>query len=241
MVLYGKLRYAFQAICFSLVLPRILSKMGRRNPMTLDTWWLFLGAIVLIASTPGPNVLYVTTRSIQFGLGTSAVAMAGCLLALVLMLVGSVAGLSALLLTLPLAFDILRYLGAAYLIWLGIQMWRAPDEPQDLSGTAPAVRRASLAATFRGGFLVGISNPKLLIFAAAFFPQFITRSAPWLPQFALLVATFVMVELLFYVAYALSGRRLADRLMRGPWRRWFNRVSGAIFAGFGCVLLRYRP
>ncbi len=208
--------------------------------MTLETWWLYLGAIVLIACTPGPNVLYVTTRSIQFGLRASAVAMAGCLLALVVMLVGSVAGLSALLLAVPTAFEILRYLGAAYLIWLGIQMWRAPDDSTD-QAVGDADRDATLLATFRGGFLVGISNPKLLIFAAAFFPQFIGPTAPWLPQFALLVTTFVGVELLFYVAYALSGRRLAEKLMRGIWRRWFNRVSGAIFAGFGFVLLRYRP
>jgi threonine/homoserine/homoserine lactone efflux protein len=206
--------------------------------MTLETWWLYLGAIVLIACTPGPNVLYVTTRSIQYGLRASAAAMVGCLLALVLMLVGSVAGLSALLITLPMAFDILRYLGAAYLIWLGIQTWRAPDEPEDVANVTP---EASVAATFRGGFLVGISNPKLLIFAAAFFPQFITPTAPWLPQFALLVATFVAVELTFYVIYALSGRRLAAHLVRGVWRRRLNRASGVIFAGFGCALLRYRP
>jgi threonine/homoserine/homoserine lactone efflux protein len=206
--------------------------------MTLDTWWLYLGAIVLIACTPGPNVLYVTTRSIQYGLRASAVGMAGCLIALVLMLIGSAAGLSALLITLPAAFDILRYLGAAYLIWLGIQTWRAPDEPEDVANVAP---EASLVATFRGGFLVGISNPKLLIFAAAFFPQFITPSAPWLPQFALLVATFVAVELTFYVVFALSGRRLAAHLVRGVWRRRLNWASGAIFAGFGLALLRYRP
>jgi threonine/homoserine/homoserine lactone efflux protein len=205
--------------------------------MTLETWWLYLGAIVLIACTPGPNVLYVTTRSIQFGLRASAAGMAGCLLALVLMLMGSVAGLSALLITLPAAFDMLRYLGAAYLIWLGIQTWRAADEPEDVT----AASEASLAATFRGGFLVGISNPKLLIFAAAFFPQFITPTAPWLPQFALLVATFVAVELAFYLVYALGGRRLAAHLVRGVWRRRLNRASGVIFAGFGVALLRYRP
>ena len=98
--------------------------------MTLDTWWLYLGAIVLIACTPGPNVLYVITRSIRFGLGTSFAGMVGCLLALVLMLSGSVAGLSAVLLAVPAAFDVLKYAGAAYLIYLGIQMWRAPDEPE---------------------------------------------------------------------------------------------------------------
>jgi threonine/homoserine/homoserine lactone efflux protein len=206
--------------------------------MTVETWWLYLGAIVLIACTPGPNVLCVTTRSIRYGLRTSAAGMAGCLLALVLMLIGSVAGLSALLITLPTAFDILRYLGAAYLIWLGMEAWRAPDEPEDVAKITP---EASLAATFRGGFLVGIGNPKLLIFAAAFFPQFITPTAPWLPQFAELVATFVAVELAFYLVYALSGRRLAAHLVRGVWRRRLNRASGVIFAGFGVALLRHRP
>lgn len=208
--------------------------------MTLETWWLYLGAIVLIACTPGPNVLYVTTRSIRFGLRSSAVAMMGCLMALVLMLIGSVAGLSALLLVVPAAFEILRYLGAGYLIWLGIQTWRAPDYPPDTAAD-DASRDANLLATFRGGFLVGISNPKLLIFAAAFFPQFIEPAAPWLMQFALLVATFVVVELLFYLAYALGDRQLAEHLVRGVWRRRLNRASGAIFIGFGCVLLRYRP
>jgi len=131
-----------------------------------------------LACTPGPNVLYVTTRSIRFGLGTSFVGMAGCLLALVLMLSGSVAGLGAVLLAVPAAFDVLRYAGAAYLIYLGILMWRAPDEPETpMIDGAP--RETSFLSVFRGGFLVGISIPKLLIFAAAFFPQFITPTAPW--------------------------------------------------------------
>jgi threonine/homoserine/homoserine lactone efflux protein len=209
--------------------------------MTLDTWWLYLGAVVLIACTPGPNVLYVTTRSIRFGLGASVAGMAGCLIALMLMLTGSVVGLSAFMLAVPTAFEILKYLGAGYLIFLAIQMWRASDDgpAQETEVTSP--RGTSFLAAFRGGFLVGISNPKLLIFAAAFFPQFITPSAPWLPQFALLIATFVVVEAMFYLVYALSGRRLAAHLLQGAWRRRFNRVSALIFAGFGCALLRYRP
>ncbi len=209
--------------------------------MTLDTWWLYLGAVVLIACTPGPNVLYVTTRSIRFGLGASVAGMAGCLIALMLMLTGSVVGLSAFMLAVPTAFEILKYLGAGYLIFLAIQMWRASDDGPALETEVTSPRGTSFLAAFRGGFLVGISNPKLLIFAAAFFPQFITPSAPWLPQFALMVATFVVVEAMFYLVYALSGRRLAAHLLQGAWRRRFNRVSALIFAGFGCALLRYRP
>ena len=82
-------------------------------------------------------------------------------------------------------------------------------------------RDASLLVIFCGGFLVGISNPKLPIFAAAFFPQFITSAAPWLPRFAILVATFVAVELLFYFAYALSGRsnQFFTATTVSSWRR----------------------
>lgn len=210
--------------------------------MTLEAWLVFLGAVALIASTPGPNVLYVTTRSLRFGLGAAGIAMAGCLLALVLMLSASAAGLSALLLAVPAGFDVLRFCGAAYLVWLGIQTWRAPvgADDEDEAALAAAAREQRLAAVFRGGFLVGISNPKLLVFAAAFFPQFISAGAPALPQFALLVATFLGVELLAYLAYALAARRLADRLREPRWRRLFNRVSGVVFVGFGGFLLRYR-
>jgi threonine/homoserine/homoserine lactone efflux protein len=208
--------------------------------MTLHTWLLYLGAVVLISCTPGPNVLYVTTRSIRFGVGTALIGTAGCLLALVIMLVGSAAGLSAVLAAAPAAFTVLKYLGAAYLIFLGVMMWRMPDEPEE-SPVAAAPRGTSNVAIFRGGFLVGISNPKLLIFAAAFFPQFIAPSAPWGPQFAVLVATFIAVELSFYVVYAVTARRLTDHLLRGVWRRRVNRAGGVIFMTFGAALLRYKP
>ena len=208
--------------------------------MTLHTYGLYLAAVLLISATPGPNIFYVTTRSIRFGFGPAMLAMTGCLLALALTLTASVAGVSAFMLAVPTAFEALKYAGAAYLIFLGIQAWRAPVA--DLTPAKASPREtASRWSHFRGGFLVGISNPKLLIFAAAFFPQFITPSAPSLPQFALLVATFVAVELTFYLVYALSGRRLAAHLVRGVWRRRLNRASGVIFAGFGVALLRYRP
>ena len=100
-------------------------------------------------------------------------------------------------------------------------MARAGSNRTDVANVTP--ERFPRRATFRGGFLVGISNPKLLIFAAAFFPQFIDARRTVAPQFALLVATFVAVELIFYVVYALGGRRLAAHLVHGVWRRRLNR------------------
>jgi len=208
--------------------------------MTLQTWLIYLGAVMAISLTPGPNVLYVTTRSIRFGFAAAMTGMAGCLSALVLMLIASVAGVSAFMLAVPPAFEILKYAGAAYLVFLGIQTWRAPIVPPvEIAASPPDM--PSRAALYRGGFLVGISNPKLLVFAAAFFPQFIAPDAPWAPQFALLVATFLAVEASFYAIYSLTSRRFAAHLTQAVWQRRFNRASGAIFMGFGGVLLRYRP
>jgi threonine/homoserine/homoserine lactone efflux protein len=208
--------------------------------MTLHTYGLYLAAVVLISCTPGPNIFYVTTRSIRFGFGPAMLGMMGCLLALTLTLVASVAGVSAFMLAVPTAFDILKIAGAAYLIFLGIQAWRAPVA-DDLAPTTSTRETASRWSHFRGGFLVGVSNPKLLVFAAAFFPQFIAADAPALPQFALLVATFLAIEACAYVTVASSARGLARYLVQAVWQRRINRLTGVIFAGFGCALLRYRP
>lgn len=209
--------------------------------MSFHTYWLYLGAVVLISATPGPNVLYVTTRSLRFGFAAAMFGMAGCLLALSVILTASVAGVSAFMLAVPTAFEALKYAGAGYLIWLGIQAWRAPVA--DVAPEAETSRRETESrwSHFRGGFLCGISNPKLLVFAAAFFPQFISPSAPWAPQFLLLTVTFVAIEACTYVMLGLSARGLARYLVQAVWQRRLNRVSGAIFAGFGCALLRYRP
>jgi len=209
--------------------------------MTQQTFWLYLGAVVLLSATPGPNVLYVTTRSIRFGFAAAMLGMSGCLLALAVILTASVAGVSAFMLAVPAAFEALKYAGAAYLIWLGIQAWRAPVANVEL-GESPSRREtASRWSHFRGGFLCGISNPKLLVFAAAFFPQFIAQDTALAPQFLILVATFIAIEASTYVMLGLSARGLARYLSQAVWQRRLNRLSGVIFAGFGCALLRYRP
>src|SRR5204863_8007066 len=101
-------------------------------------------------ATPGPNVLYVTTRSIRFGFGAAMIGMSGCLLALTVMLTASVAGVSAFMLAVPAAFELLKHAGAAYLVWLGIQAWRAPVA--DIAPAAPSPREtASRWSLFRGG------------------------------------------------------------------------------------------
>jgi threonine/homoserine/homoserine lactone efflux protein len=133
--------------------------------VALHSWLLFVATVTLLCGTPGPNMLHILTRSISVGWRRSIVAMAGCLTALVGVLAASAAGLAAVLIAVPGLFEVLRYAGAAYLMYLGIRAWTARRAPVDVAAApVPA------GGLFRGGFLIGISNPKLLLFATAFLP-----------------------------------------------------------------------
>lgn len=207
--------------------------------MTLQNWWLFVAAIFLLSATPGPNMLHIMARSADQGFARSVAAMAGCLAAIMLVLAASAMGLIALLLLIPGLFDILRAAGIAYLVWLGVKAWRAEVQPLDPEATpAPALSTGRL---FRGGFAISISNPKLILFAVAFLPQFITPAVPKAPQFAIILATFAVIEMFWYLIYAGAGHAIARLLTRPAWRRAFNRLTGVIFIGFALALLKVRP
>ncbi|WP_240993671.1 LysE family translocator [Asaia bogorensis] len=206
--------------------------------MTLQTWWLFVVTVFFISATPGPNMMHALGRSVQVGFRRSTAAMAGCVTALLLALVLSVMGIGAILVAMPRLFDVIRYAGAAYLVYLGIKAWRASDMSESPGAGIGQLQRVSVWMLYRTGFLVGISNPKLLLFAAAFFPQFIDHHQPVLPQFGILVATYLVSDGLWLTLYGLGGRSLSRFLMRRPVRRAFNRLTGVVFVVFGIVVLR---
>lgn len=182
-------------------------------------------------------MLMMMSSSVRHGLRRTVFTMAGCYLALLFALTISAAGLGALLKVDPVIFNILRYIGAAYLMYLGIQAWCAPaGETMDTDPlvVSPAVSRTKM---FRDGFLVGISNPKALLFATAFFPQFINQNAPELRQFFILLMTFSVLELSWYTIYASGGHRLSGYMKRADVRKAFNRLTGGLFSAFGMFLL----
>lgn len=205
--------------------------------MTLHTWWLFVMMSFVVSGTPGPNMLLVMSSSAHYGMRRALPAMAGCMTALMAMMGISAAGLGALLQAFPALFDALRWTGAVYLVYLGIKSWRAPVAAS-LDNLPPIA--AAAGALFRRGFLVAASNPKAILFAAAFLPQFITPSAPRLPQFALLVVSFAFIEGGWYIAYAAGGKRIARYLRRASTLRLFNRLTGGAFVGFGALMAALR-
>lgn len=210
--------------------------------MALSTWWLFVGMTFVVSATPGPNMLLVMSVSARQGFQAAVQAMLGCMAALLLMMSLSAAGLGALLQSFPAVFDALRLAGAAYLAYLGIKCWRAPvhdaaaDAPNSAANTAPTMPTAPTGSMLRQGFLVAASNPKAILFAAAFFPQFIQPDAPQFAQFGILLATFSVIEVGWYLVYAASGQRLSAYLQRAPVMRAFNRLTGGVFVGFAGVM-----
>lgn len=212
--------------------------------MTLSTWWLFILMTFVVSATPGPNMLFVMSTSARHGVRAAVVAMLGCMTALLAMMSVSAAGLGALLQTFPTVFEALRLAGAAYLAYLGVKCWRSPvqDRRGDSVGgaSAAAVPAVPSGAIYRQGFLVAASNPKAILFAAAFFPQFINPDAAQLPQFAILLTTFTVIEVGWYFVYAVSGKRLSVYLQRATVMRAFNRLTGGVFIGFAALMATAR-
>jgi threonine/homoserine/homoserine lactone efflux protein len=205
--------------------------------VALHTWWLYVTAVFLISATPGPNMLHVMVQSIHHGPRRAMFSMAGLMSAVLLCLLASAAGLGALLKAAPTLYEALRYVGVAYLVWLGIKAWRAPVES---AGSPDPSTAPSPAALYAAGLGTGLSNPKLIVFAAALFPQFLDTHRPFWAQLGILVASFAVIEGFWFGMYAAGGRALARWLAPANRQRVFNRVTGTLFIGFGAALLGSR-
>lgn len=209
--------------------------------MSLQAWWMFVVMTFVISATPGPNMLLVMSHGARFGLLAAIWTMAGCMTALIGMVSISAAGVGALLHSFPAVFDALRYLGAAYLAYLGYKLWRAGVPTVDAPAQALAeVPRRSAASYYRQGLAVAASNPKAIVFSAAFFPQFIQPELPAFTQFSILLATFTVIEVSWYLIYAISGHKLSRFLQQAHVLKNFNRVTGGVFVGFAALMAASR-
>lgn len=204
--------------------------------MPIHTWWLFVGMTFVVSATPGPNMLLIMTVSAHNGVKKAVATMAGCMTSLMMMLGASAAGMGALLHAFPTIFDAMRLAGAAYLAWLGIASWRAPVAPKSTAADENSPVATSTLSLYRTGVLVAASNPKAILFAAAFFPQFIDPVQPAMGQIAILLLTFSVIEIAWYLVYAASGQRLRNYLQKPAVMQMFNRGTGAIFVGFAALM-----
>ncbi|MDP1956396.1 MAG: LysE family translocator [Polaromonas sp.] len=205
--------------------------------MTLTTYFLYLAAVALLILTPGPTMLMCMTTSLNHGARKAMTSAAGSVSAVLGVMLLSALGLGALLAASETAFTVAKVVGATYLIYLGIKTFRSDAAVLRSDEGMTEIPRRSF---FLRGFLVGASNPKAVLFFAAFFPQFLNPAAPFVPQFAILALTFMAFELSVLTACALGVSRLAPLLRSSRAVRWFNRVSGGLFALMGGLLLLTR-
>ncbi len=194
-------------------------------------WGLFVVASVLLLLTPGPAVLYIVARSVRQGRAAGLMSVLGIHLGTVVHVAAAAVGLSALLVSSALAFAVVKYLGAAYLVWIGVRTLLAQDPDPE----APSVPAEPLRRALRDGFLVNLFNPKTAIFFLAFLPQFVDPlrgAVHW--QILVLGLTFMGLGVVSDGMFALAAGAAGDFLRRSRrflrFQRWF---AGASFIGLG--------
>ncbi|WP_262269943.1 LysE family translocator [Microvirga yunnanensis] len=197
----------------------------------LTLWGLFIVASVVLLLTPGPAVLFIVARSVEQGRAAGLVSVLGIHLGTIVHVTAAAVGLSALLVSSSLAFAIVKYLGAAYLVWIGLRTLMAKDPDPE----RPEVPAKPLRRVFRDGFVVNLFNPKTAIFFLAFLPQFVDPSrgaVHW--QILLLGLTFMGLGIMSDGMFALVAGTAGDFLRRNGrflrFQRWF---AGTSFIGLG--------
>lgn len=206
--------------------------------MSLATLLLFVMMSAAIIAIPGPTVLLALQNGSRHGVKTALWGMAGAVLADALLVTAVACGLGLLLAASEGLFEALKWIGSAYLVWIGWQMLRTPQTALPVAGEHEAVSVRS-AGVFTRSFLVAISNPKALLFMSAFLPQFVDSSQPQLPQYACLLLALCVLNVGTMLFYAVCGARLLSRL-RPTHLQHFNRGAGGLLMGMGVLLAAYR-
>ncbi len=203
--------------------------------MPLELWLAYLAFSFLFAITPGPAVLLTASQAIARGFGAGLAVVLGTQLGNLVYFVLSAAGVGAALAASETAFLVLKYAGAAYLIWLGVgTIWKAGDAlvPADSSAKVPLWRHP-----FTQGLTNQLANPKSILFWAALFPQFVDyRAGNVVLQFAILAGTAVMVDILVLSSYGWIAARGGRVMASGPLAVWRERISGAALIVVGAAL-----
>ncbi|MFK7865487.1 MAG: LysE family translocator [Pseudohongiellaceae bacterium] len=191
--------------------------------MTLDTWLLYVGTILLFMSSPGPSHLLMISVSMSNGFSKSLATAAGDLTANVIQILLAGFGLAAALMSSQYGFAIIKWLGVAYLLWVGLKTIIASYRQQNMHQPSAA---ASLKSLWFRGFVTSAANPKAVVFFAALFPQFINAQAPVFVQIFILGSTYIVVDGLFLASYGKGASWIAQKISIS-FRNWIERVSGA--------------
>lgn len=204
--------------------------------MGLELWLAFVAATLVVLVIPGPTILLVLSYALTQGRRVAVGMALGVALGDLVAMTASLLGAGALVMASAELFMVLKLVGAVYLVWLGIGLWRAGPVRLEAEGeTHVAVRKV-----FRHAAIVTATNPKSIAFFIAFVPQFITPGAALAPQFGVMIASFVTLATLNALLYALLADRLRARIRRPGVMVWMNRLGGGVLIGMGVLTASLR-
>ena len=198
----------------------------------MENYLIYVGVAIATILLPGPAVMLTLNNSIQRGLLKSLAGILGIALAILLVAIISAKSLGIVLASSAIAFNIIKIAGAAYLIYLGIKMFRS----KGTNSNPVKGQEGSYFKCFMEGFLVSVSNPKAVIFFMSIFPQFIDLTQEYTPQFILLAVTFSFLVVVIHTLYAISASFAKSRLSSQKGNSILNKISGGVFVSFGVGL-----
>ena len=201
--------------------------------MDLTRLITFGASFFFVALSPGLCMTLAMSLGISIGVRRALWMMAGELAGILLVATAAVIGVAALLLQAPTVFAVFKWIGAAYLVYMGWQTWRS--EPPRLDVHEGDRRRTATSLIFQG-FITAVSNPKAWAFFVALLPPFVDRSRPLGPQLLALLATMLVIEFISLQIYAHGGRALSEQLHRRGKARWLNRIAGVLMVVVGVWL-----
>jgi len=202
----------------------------------MEQYLLYLLIVTITVASPGPGVILTLTNAIRYGTKPALVGALGISLGILGIAIISATSLGVLLSSSAIAFAVLKYVGAAYLIYLGIKLWRSPTiklEEDAESGDVELSPKQQYFFRFKEGFFISVLNPKPIFFFMSLFPQFIHHEQSYLVQFTYLTFTFCAMIVVVHTIYTLGANAIKGWLLSPKGSKTVNRAGGSVFILFG--------
>ncbi|WP_429930245.1 LysE family translocator [Agrobacterium vitis] len=208
--------------------------------MTFQIWLAFVATAAVVLAIPGPTIVLVISYALGHGRSVAKATVAGVALGDFTAMTASMLGLGALLATSAMIFTLLKYIGAAYLIYLGVKLWRAPVMTNQEAEDGSQLSAEKPLKIFLHTYVVTALNPKSILFFVAFLPQFLNTAEPLALQMVIFEATFLVLATLNAATYAIMASMARKSIRKPNVQRWVNRTGGSLMIGAGLVAAGWR-
>ncbi len=201
--------------------------------MNIEFWLIYVSVVFMASIIPGPSMLLALTHGVRYGYKKSISTALGNTLASIIQAIIAISGLSIIFTTSGILFEIIKYIGAIYLIYIGIMLFKTPTQNM-LNIDNINENNTSVFSLFSQAFFIAIGNPKAIIFFTALFPQFISANNTPLLQYILMTITLGLIAFVCMMIYSIAGDKANVFLRTSTLGKYLNKITGGIFISAGC-------